>query len=353
MSPRPFVELPDNISRRTEGTLDIDLVENYFSIPSRILTLVIGCHFFSTWKVTMNDSKTKPVPPNIVGPRSGLVDDFSLEITAKDVPALLAAAPLLPSRTRINLTFLGNEDTGLRVRAASEIRALGFTPVPHIAARRLASRRELDSFLKDLSSVGAADNLVIIGGDPTHAVGPFTDSLAVITSGALAEHGVAHVDIAGYPEGHPKISDDILWRALQDKISALQRQSVSYAVATQFAFDSAAVIAWVERLRGRGIAGPVRVGVPGPAGVQRLLRYALRFGVGSSASIVQKYGFSLTNLLGTVGPTQFVADLEANTDPKTRAGLSLHFYTFGGVKATAAWVKSYRDAASVDGRTQP
>jgi hypothetical protein len=35
--------------------------------------------------------------------------------------------------------------------------------------------------------------------------------------------------------------------------------------------------------------------LPGPAGVRRLLRYAARFGVSTSAGIARKYGLSLTS----------------------------------------------------------
>lgn len=271
-----------------------------------------------------------------------LLDDFSLEITGKDIADLqVAAVDLLPG-TRVNLTFLANEDASVRVRAAEVIRELGLRPVPHIAARRLRSRAELDSYLAALAGFGAAEEVVVVGGDPSEPAGPFSDSLAVITSGALAEHGVLHVHTAGYPEGHPKIADAVLWRALEEKSAALQAQDLTHSIATQFVFDAAAVVTWIERLRARGTTAPVRVGVPGPAGVQRLLRYARRFGAGSSASVVQKYGFSLTNLLGTAGPTTFVADLDSAIDPGVHGAVSLHFYTFGGVRATAGWVKTAR-----------
>lgn len=271
-----------------------------------------------------------------------LLDDFSLEITGKDVEDLRAAAAELPAGTRVNLTFLGNEDTSLRVQAVGAIVALGLRPVPHLSARRFSSRAELDSYLGALARLGASEEVVVIGGDPSEPEGPFPDSLSVIASGALAEHGVRHVHVAGYPEGHPKITDEALWQALADKAAALREQGLGMSVATQFGFDAAAVVSWIEELRAQRVTAPVRIGVPGPAGVQRLLRYARRFGVGSSASVVQKYGFSLTGLLGTAGPSRFVTDLGAVIDPEVHGRVSMHFYTFGGVRATAGWVRTAR-----------
>jgi methylenetetrahydrofolate reductase (NADPH) len=43
---------------------------------------------------------------------------YSLEMTAKDAPALAGAAALIPAGTLVNIAFLGNEDTRMRVAAA-------------------------------------------------------------------------------------------------------------------------------------------------------------------------------------------------------------------------------------------
>ncbi|HKP06796.1 MAG TPA: methylenetetrahydrofolate reductase, partial [Microbacterium sp.] len=84
-----------------------------------------------------------------------LIDDFSLEMTGKDVAALREAAHAIPPKTRINVTFLGNEDLEMRVAASQAVAELGFTPVPHISARRLRSQAELEEFLGRLQEVGA------------------------------------------------------------------------------------------------------------------------------------------------------------------------------------------------------
>ena len=81
------------------------------------------------------------------------------------------------------------------------------------------------------------------------------------------------------------------------------------SILTQFAFDTDPVLAWINAVRDRGIDTQIRVGTPGPAGIKRLLGFARRFGIGANAMIVKKYGFSLTNLMGTAGPDKFVTDL--------------------------------------------
>ena len=133
----------------------------------------------------------------------------------------------------------------------------------------------------------------------------------MIRTGLLLDYGVKEVSIAGYPEGHPDISDEVLWRALDEKSLSLRQQGLKATILTQFAFDTDPVLTWIDQVRARGIDSTIRIGTPGPAGIKRLLGFARRFGIGANAMIVKKYGFSLTNLMGTAGPDKFVTDLSA------------------------------------------
>ncbi|GAA0492956.1 methylenetetrahydrofolate reductase [Paractinoplanes deccanensis] len=270
-----------------------------------------------------------------------LLDDFSLEMTGKDIGELADARATVPPGTRINVTFLGHEDTAVRLAAARAVKGGGFVPVPHLPARRVASRRELDEFLAALREAGAADELFVVGGDPREPRGPYPDSLSIIESGALERYGVRRVSIAGYPEGHPGIPDDVLWPALTDKTAALRKQGRAGDIVTQFGFDADPVLDWIAAARERGIDSPVRIGVPGPAGVRRLLRYAARFGVGTSASIARRYGLSLTDLVGTAGPDRLLRALATDYHPGRHGEVKLHFYTFGGLRATTEWIHQF------------
>ncbi|WP_245665095.1 hypothetical protein [Actinoplanes subtropicus] len=97
-----------------------------------------------------------------------------------------------------------------------------------------------------------------------------------------------------------------------------------------------------RRRTGKGIDLPVRIGLPGPAGIRKLLRFAARFGVGTSASIARKYGLSLTNLMGTAGPDKFLRALATDYHPDRHGEVKLHFYPFGGLRATSEWLADFR-----------
>jgi methylenetetrahydrofolate reductase (NADPH) len=273
---------------------------------------------------------------------STVLDDFSMEMTGKDVAKVENAASVIPPGTRVNVTFLENEDLQMRVDAAEAVRRLGFTPVPHISARRITSPEHLEEFLAALRVVDATENVFAVGGDPAVPMGPYEDSLALIESGVFQQYGARHISVGGYPDGHPGIATDVLWSHLEKKAAALSRLEIPGSVITQVEFDAHRVLAWVAEVRDHGVELPIRVGVPGPASVKLLLGFASRLGISTSTTIARKYGLSVTNLLGKAGPEHFIRDLQGGLDPAKHGVVKLHFYTFGGFKTTAEWIASHR-----------
>ncbi len=116
-------------------------------------------------------------------------------------------------------------------------------------------------------------------------------------------------------------------------------------IVTQFGFDPDVFLDWIIQLRDRGVEAPVRIGVPGPAGLNRLLRYAKFCGVDASASALKKYGVSLGRLIGGAGPDNLVDALGDGLGPE-HGRVRLHFYPFGGLTATMNWIDSYTQRRS-------
>jgi methylenetetrahydrofolate reductase (NADPH) len=288
---------------------------------------------------------TAPPSPAVTSP-ADLLRGLSIEITGRDAEQLPAAAAVVPAGTRVNITFLQNESSATRVDAARRVRGEGLVPVPHISARRLASQRELEELLAALADVDAQSEVFVVAGDRDRPAGPFADSLSLIESGLLEKHGVSSVGVAGYPEGHPQIDGETLRESLRLKVQAIVERRLAPSLSTQFGFDAAAVLEWLRTLRQEGVTCPVRIGVPGPAGVRRLLGFARRFGIRSSAGVAQKYGFSITNLLGTAGPDRFVEDLVDGLVPSAHGAFGLHFYTFGDVESTVRWIRAAQERSA-------
>ncbi len=277
---------------------------------------------------------------NSLGERD-ITDGYSLEMTSKDIAALQNAANLIPQNTSLSVTFLPSEDPKLRIAAAILVRQLGFDPMPHFSARRILSQVEFEDYLHAVVKQASVSRCFIVAGDPAQPMGPYADTTSLIETGAFERAGIRTIGIAGHPEGHPVMSVDQRWAALESKVNEIERRGMDALIVTQFGFDSDKVLLWLGELRSRGIVAPVRIGIPGPASIASLLRFAARCGVGASTAVMKKYGVSITSLLGSAGPDKLVHDFASQLGPNHGA-VRLHFYPFGGLLNTVQWIDTYR-----------
>ena len=267
--------------------------------------------------------------------------DYSLEVSAKSISALKAAAVRIAPGSTIFIPHLPSEDNAARLAAAATIRGLGFEPMLHVPARRIASLPELDSFITRAVNEAGVERCFVIAGDSPSPKGPFADSASLIETGVLERSGIKLVGVAGHPEGHPVMSESERWEMLERKCRSIESRGMVPIIVTQFGFDADIVLTWLATLRERGIKHPLRVGVPGPAGVAELARYAAMCGVSASASIWSKYGISIGKLFGTAGPDRFV-DRLASGLTEAHGAVSLHIFPFGGIARSVEWVEQYR-----------
>ncbi|HIE0125002.1 methylenetetrahydrofolate reductase [Stenotrophomonas maltophilia] len=277
------------------------------------------------------------------------INAFSLEVSAKAMPALRAEASRIPRGTVISIPWLASEDDDARLAAACTVRELGFEPMPHLSARRIGSQAALERFLERAAGEAGVTRCLLVAGDLATPAGPFADSASIIQTGLLEHFGIKVVGISGHPEGHPVMSADDRWQVLGRKCQAIEARGMAPLVVTQFAFDADTVLAWLDALRARGITVPVLVGVPGPASITRLLRYAAMCGVGASASMLARYGISIGRLLGTAGPEVFVDRLLKGL-MDAHGPVSPHFFPFGGIAPSLKWIAQYRQRVCGSGR---
>ncbi|NMK44837.1 methylenetetrahydrofolate reductase [Achromobacter sp. Bel] len=284
------------------------------------------------------------IHPSPLKSPSNITDAYSLEVSAKDIPALTAAAPRILPGSTISIPYLPGQDNDARLAAARAVRGLGFVPMPHLSARRIASLAELDVFVKRAVAEAGVDRCFVIAGDPSTPLGPFADSSSLIETGVFERAGIQVVGVGGHPEGHPVMNPADRWEVLERKCHSISMRGMKPLIVTQFGFDADIVLAWLKTLRERGIEHPVRVGVPGPAGIAVLARYAALCGVSACASMWSKYGISLGKLFGTAGPDVFVDRLAAGLTEE-HGTVSLHFFPFGGIAQSVRWIEQYRSRA--------
>ena len=284
---------------------------------------------------------TRPlIHPAWASAPAGITDGFSLEMTAKDEGSLREAAPLMPADTPVAVTFLPGEEVAARVAATVAVRELGFEPMPHFSARRITSQAAFEEYLAAVVAQAGVTRCFVVAGDPPEPQGPFFDTMALLQTGAFERAGIKAIGVGGHPEGHPNMSRDQAWQVLEAKLGEIDARGMAGLVVTQFGFDPDAVLDWLQAARSLGIETPVRIGIPGPAGIKTLLRFAARCGVGASASVMAKYGVSITNLLGSAGPDKLVDAFAAKLGA-AHGKVRLHFYPFGGMAKCAQWVTDY------------
>ncbi|OOO27727.1 hypothetical protein BS627_03145 [Agrobacterium salinitolerans] len=282
--------------------------------------------------------------PNAVDPanQGDVLRGFSVEVTTKDTSLLAGLSDAIPKGTIVSVPFLSTESDADRITAARMTRRAGYEPMPHIAARRLSSEAELSSMLSDLVNEAQVSRLLILAGDADPPKGPFKDTATILRSGILEHYGIRHVSIAGHPEGHPIQSGAMLNAALLEKRQILKEAGIEWSIFTQFAFTSEKVLSWTAELRRSGITAPIHIGIPGPASVKTLLKFAAVCGVSASTAVLKKYGLSITQLLSSAGPDVLVGEYAAALGHSAYGDVRLHFYPFGGIRKTINWLEDYR-----------
>jgi methylenetetrahydrofolate reductase (NADPH) len=264
--------------------------------------------------------------------------NWSIEVTPPGATKISKFADVLAEGTTVNVTFLPGTDPCDTVDVAERLRGEGLNPVPHIAARSLKTKDQLAEIVRDMTSRAKVDEVLVIGGGVDDPVGDFSDSMQVLDTGLLQDHGIGRIGVSGHPEGSPDIDESTLARALEWKNEFARKEGIDLYIETQFCFEAAPVIGWEERIRAAGNDLPIRVGIPGPATIKTLLRFAQISGIGPSMRLITKQARNVTKLLTVQSPHMLITGLSeamaADTESRIR---HFHYYPFGGFARTAKW----------------
>jgi len=281
-------------------------------------------------------------PPQDLESERGGISAFlvgaSLELSSRNPQEIDACAGLLEPGTAVYISFPPGQTYHGTVALAARLARAGFRPVPHVAARRIASREALDDYLARAAGEAGVDSALVIGGDSDRAVGAFDSSLALLETGLFQRHGIVHIGIAGYPEGHPRIAAAALDAALAAKTALARQAGMDPSVVTQFCFDADAILSWADRTKELSL--PVRVGLAGPASLPRLLRFAAMCGVGASLRALRASPAAITRLMVEAGPEVALRQLARRAEPPVAGA---HFFCFGGLVRTARWLRAVRE----------
>jgi len=280
-------------------------------------------------------SATTPALRDLHAAIATLARTASVETSSRNLAEIDTYAALVPVGTDVYVAALPAMPYHHVASTARRLRQVGMNPVPHITPRQLASRDAAEDFLGRLRDDAQVTRVLLVAGDG-EPVGPYESSAQFLATGLLEAHGIRSVGVGGYPEAHPRISEAALAVALDQKIEEAGRHGIELFVVTQFCFEGEVVLDWLARLRARGVALPVRVGVAGPASIRTLLNYGRRCGIGNSIRAVRSHALSLPHLLVEHGPDKVVRRIGAGGATLGIAGL--HCFSFGGFARSARWL---------------
>jgi methylenetetrahydrofolate reductase (NADPH) len=231
------------------------------------------------------------------------------------------------------------------VRVATKAQSLGFRASPHIVARRVESERALRAALGELTEAGV-EQVLLVAGDREQPL-KYTSTLELIDTGALEAAGIRYAGVAGHPEGHRHVGPTVLLAALKHKQAWAERTGIKVHIATQFGFNPEGSCQWAQHLTEQGITLPVHMGIAGPTPLQKLIKFAMACGVGASLGSLMKNMSAMTNLARMkTGPDEMLVGILRGCAAYPQARIVRpHFYAFGGVMATAGWIRAVMDGA--------
>jgi 5,10-methylenetetrahydrofolate reductase len=198
-----------------------------------------------------------------------LVASGSIEMIAHRPEDAKIIADLLTAGTPVYVSHLPRHTLDETFVALMGVADAGLEPVPHLAARRIASRDQATSFLERAVKLAGVQKVLLVAGDAPQALGPYTDGAALLRERLLADCGVREVGLPGYPEGHPSIDTAHLDKALTEKLDLSAGRGLGAFIVTQFSFAPIRIIEYCADLARRAPNVPVYVGLAGPTNPRR------------------------------------------------------------------------------------
>ena len=266
---------------------------------------------------------------------------WSFEVTPAGAAKIGSFAHCLSPGTTVNVTFLPGSDPLETLAVAKRLHNEGMRAVPHLAARSLKDPDQIDTLLASYRAEAGVDEVLIIGGGVDQPVGAFDNSLQVLETGLLQKHGIRRVGVAGHPEGSPDISDIEIAESLGAKNALAKREGLEMYIETQFCFEAPIVLGWEKSVRAAGNELPIRIGIPGPATIKTLFRFAQISGIGPSMRFISKQARNVAKLMTVQSPHLLLSGLaKGMADDSDCLIKHFHFYPFGGFAKTANYANA-------------
>lgn len=297
--------------------------------------------------------RRKVEEPTGVNPAlEAFLDGYSIEVMPRTAEKVEDFTQLLPKGTRVYIAHIEGTPIEDMVATAKRLAADGYPVMPHFPARIIKDSATLQNWIAMYQGEAGVDQALLLAGGVTQPHGDFHSSMQLLENGAFDRAGFKRLHVAGHPEGNkdidPKGGTAMVDEALRWKQKFSETTDADMALATQFAFEAAPIIAWADSLKDAGITIPIHIGIAGPAKLQTMIKFAIACGVGPSLKVLQKRAKDVTKLLLPFEPTQVLNDLAAHKAANADSNIErVHFFPLGGIKTNANWAIEHGGSSAV------
>lgn len=262
------------------------------------------------------------------------VHDAYMEIFPTE--SIEAKLDVLEPGSYVAVTCSPSKGVDVTLAMSERLATRGFKVVPHIAAKMVKDATHLREIMARLDDMPIM-SLFVPGGDAAKPAGRYTTALDLLRDIADFDHRFEDIGVAGHPEGHPSVSNEVLIEELRKK------QEFSNYLVTQMCFDAEIIGNWVRKIREEGISLPVWLGLPSVSNRSTLMTTSLRIGVGNSLRYLKNHGKIAARLLKTKDyrPDDLLVDLApylADSDLNIRGH---HIYCFNEVEKAEQWRRQF------------
>jgi methylenetetrahydrofolate reductase (NADH) len=234
--------------------------------------------------------------------------------------------------TEVKVTVTASPRKGIEptVALSERLAGTGYAVVPHLSARLIRDRGQLQEIVGRLSAAGVREIFVPAGDAQDY--GEFRSAADLLTAmGSLRAH-FDEIGITGYPESHHAIPDDTTIRAMFEKAP------MATCIISQLCFDASAIESWIGAVRRRGTQLPIWIGLPGHVEYAKLVRVSMKIGLGQSARFLSHHRRWMSRLIARqFKPDPLIEALGPLVADRDAAVAGFHMYTFNEVARTERW----------------
>ena len=246
--------------------------------------------------------------------------------------------------TDVKVTVTASPRKGLdtTLDLSERLVSAGYRVVPHLSARLVRDRAQLDEVLDRLLAAGIRE-LFVPAGDASAPAGEFEGAAELLEAMGPRRAEFQEIGITGYPESHHLISDEETIRAM------FAKAPMATHIISQICFDAPTIAHWIAEVRRRGTHLPMWIGMPGSVDYAKLMRISMKIGLGESARFLRHHGNWMSRIVTRqFKPDRLLRELTPCVTDSASGVAGFHLYTLNEVARTERWRREVLERLEIE-----